>query len=178
MKGLIPPVILNRFLQRQPLAVHYLRQCAVEMAHKRRGPSTGRARFSLRSSRVSSENGRTVDKMDKEESIDKGSMSPVEFAITSNTLGSFVFIGASSKQYEDPVGISEFIGYHTTPRTKKRQRRRHRCCQEQGTAAGAAATPRDALFSSGSCEECRLRADPNFTAGSNGAGKYNNYITR
>lgn len=176
MKGLIPPVILNQFLQRQPLAVHYLRQCAVDLARKRMGPSVSRARFSLRRSRVSSDSGRTVDRVDKEESIDKDSMSPVEFA--SNTLGSFVFVGTSSKQYEDPVGISEFIGYHTTPRTKKRQRRRHRCCQEQGTAVGDVATARDALFSSGSCEECRLRADPNFTVGSNGTGKYNKYITR
>lgn len=165
MKGLIPPVILNRFLQRQPMAVQYLRECAVEDACKRR-PCTNRTRFSLRSSKISSDSNKTAD---KEESIDKDLMSPMEFP--SNALGSFVFIGTSSKQYEDPVGISEFIGYHTTPRTKKRQKRRHRCCQEQGAAA-AAAVGKDTLFSSGSCEECRLRADPNFTAGSGGAWKY------
>lgn len=170
MKGFIPPVILNRYLQRQPMAVHYLRECAVEIARSRR-PSTGHARFSLRSSRISTDSSnRTVE---KEESMDKDSMTSIEFA--SNALGSFVFVGSASRQYEDPVGISEFIGYHTTPRMKKRQRRRHRCCQEQ---SGAGATATDALFSSGSCEECRLRADPNFNAGGSSAGKYNKYMTR
>lgn len=173
MKGLIPPVILNRFLQRQPLAVHYLRQCAMDMARMRQLPSVSRTRFSLiRSSKTPLDFARTAEREDKEESIERGSMSPVEFA--TNALGSFVFVGNSSKPYEDPVGISEFIGYHTAPRMKKKQRRRHQCCQEQGTAAEASG--RDTLFSSGSCEECRMRADPNFTAG-NGS-RHNKYITR
>ena len=172
MKGLIPPIILNRFLQRQPLAVHYLRQCVTDMARMRQLPSISRTKFSLRSSRISSDFARTAEKADKEESIDRGSMSPVEFA--SNTLGSFVFIGNSSKPYEDPVGISEFIGYHTTPRTKKKQGRRHRCCQEQGAAGEASG--QDALLSSGSCEECRMRADLNFIPGN--GGRHNKYITR
>jgi hypothetical protein len=172
MKGLIPPVILNRFLQRQPLAVHYLRETLMDMARTRRLPCVSRTKFSLRSTRVSSDYDTPVD---EEDSTDRGSLSPVEFS--TNALGSTLFTGNSSKLYEDPVGISEFIGHNTTPRTKKRQRRRHWCCHDQDSAEG---TGRETLFSSGSCEECRKRANPNFpAAGSNGMSRNNNnYITR
>lgn len=153
MKGLIPPVILNRFLQRQPMCVHYLGQCALDRARKQRPIDC--VRFSLRSNRNSSDSNRTLDDEEKD---------PLVFA--KDALGSYIFVGGNaSKQYEDPVGISEFIGYHTTPRMKKRQRRRHRCCQ---VAAAEQGTPKDALFSSGSCEECRLKAEPNFTSASGG----------
>lgn len=177
MKGFIPQVILNRYLQRQPMAVHYLRECAVEKARSQR-PLTSHTRFSCRSSKISTDK-TSLDKIstdssnrtaeEKEDSTDKDLMASIEFA--GNGLGSYLLVGSASRQYEDPVGISEFIGYHTTPRMKKRQRHRHRCCQEQTGAT-------DTLFSSGSCEECRLRADPNFTAKGSGVGKCNKYMTR
>ena len=173
MKGLIPPMILNRFLQRQPLAIHYLGQCAMEEVHRQR-PS----RLPFRKRRTPLESNRTNHFSGATE---HGSVLSAEFA--SNALGSFVFVNNSWKQYEDPVGISEFIGYHTTPRMRKNQRRRHRChChmeqqqQQQQQQGGASTAEKESMFSSSSCEECGRSKESNFPTGS--GSRYNNYMTR
>lgn len=167
MKGLIPPMILNRFLQRQPLAIHYLGQCAMREEVHRQRP----ARLPFRKSRTPSESNRTNHLSGDTERA--SSVLSAEF--TSNALGSFVFVNNSWRQYEDPVGISEFIGYHTTPRMRKNQRRRHMChchTEQQGGASAAA------IFSSSSCEECGRSKESNLPTGSGSKGRYNNYMTR
>ena len=189
MKGLIPPLVLDRFLQQQPLAIHCMRQCIAEELKKHNPLSP--ARFFLRTHTTSPTESRTshqprIKKEEEEEVMEGregGCLSPTEFA--GNGLGSFVFVSTSSKQYEDPVGISEFIGYNTAPRAKRRQRRRHRCCQssveQQGSGGGGGASGgMDSFFSSGSCEECRARAGSMDTIGGWGGGRsrYNNYMTR
>ena len=179
MMGFIPPVILNRFLQRQPLAIHYLRECAMEIAERQR-PSS-HARFSLKSNFTSSDSNKTTATAaaattattSTEEDMHRDSMDSIDFP--SNLLGSFSREHLQMPCYEDPVGISEFIGYNTTPRVKKRQKRRHRCCLLNGTAVATSfgggggggrggGGDREMLFSSGSCEECRMRAELNFAA--------------
>lgn len=169
MKGLIPPLILNRFLQRQPLAIHYLGQCAMEEVHRQR-----LSELPFRKSRIPSESNRTNHFSG---AIEQGSALSAEFS--SNALGSFVFVNNSWKQYEDPVGISEFIGYHTTPRMRKHQRRRHRCrCHMEQQQGGASTAGREAMFSSSSCEECGRSKESNLPTGSGSKGRYNNYMTR
>lgn len=183
MKGLIPPLVLTRFLQRQPLAIHYMRQCIAEEAKKH--PPLNPARFFLRTHSTSPAETKTSDK--DEERKEEDSLSSAEFS--GNGLGSFVFVSTSSKQYEEPVGISEFIGYNTAPRMKRRQRRRHRCCQssaeqqdERGGGGagggGGGGGNLDSFFSSGSCEECRARVGSvdNF-GGAGGWGGRNRYRT-
>lgn len=175
MKGLIPPVILSRFLQRQPLAIHYLRQCVVEEARKHT-PAV-HIRFSLRSNGVPSDH-RTKEQCDGDSDEETQSVNSLEFA--NNALASIVCVNnASYKQYEEPVGISEFIGYNTAPRTKRRQRRRHRCCQSSQEQGGGA--NKESFFSSGSCEECHIHrgisVGADNTAGSGSRRRYN-YITQ
>ena len=198
MKGLIPPLLLSRFLQRQPLAIHCLRQCVVEEARKYT-PST-HVRFSLRSDGISSDHrGRGSDGSDPQGEGDASDgerelvVNSAEFA--NNALASFVYVNNSCKQYEDPVGISEFIGYNTAPRTRRRQRRRHRCCRK-GTAAeqeerggggggeGGEGESKEWFFSSGSCEECGMHDEGAWLGGgeanSTGGGRrrYMNYVTQ
>ena len=184
MMGFIPPVILNRFLQRQPLAIHYLRECAMEIAQRQR-PSS-HARFSLKSNITSSDSNKTTATTtttttattSAEEDMDRDSMDSIDFP--SNLLRSFSREHLLMPCYEEPVGISEFIGYNTTPRMKKRQKRRHKCCLLNGTAMaaslgggrGGGGGDKEMLFSSGSCEECRMRAELT-VGGTNGIKKCN-----
>lgn len=179
MKGLIPPLILSRFLQRQPLAIHYLSQCVREEARKHT-PAV-HVRFSLRTNGLLSDH-RTRDQYDGD-SEERQSANSLEFA--NNALASIVCVNnASYKRYEDPVGISEFTGYNTAPRTKRKLRRRHRCCQsslEQGSGAGG---NKESFFSSGSCEECGMHRGLSVggggggeTAGNGSRSRYN-YITQ
>ncbi len=181
MKGLIPPLVLNRFLQRQPLAIHYMRQCVAEELKKHKPPNP--ARFSLKTHGDSPTESRTSHLSRAEEEVDEGRERDchVSAEFAGNGLGSFV-LTSTSKQYEDPVGISEFIGYNTAPRTKRKQRRRHRCCQsavEQQEAGGRGGGGGNVdFFSSGSCEECRARASSADTLMVGGRGRYNNYMNR
>lgn len=174
MKGLIPPLILSRFLQRQPLAIRYLRECVMEEVRRQR---PNHVRFSLRNSRIATAENTTdqreLPSFEKEESRD--SMSSIEFGTNTCNLGSFLFAN-SSRQYEDPVGISEFTGYNTAPRTKKRQSRRHRCCR-RSSADLEHGIGVDSFFSSGSCEECGMGSHGH-TASSGTGRRYSNYITR
>ena len=188
MKGIIPPLVLNRFLQRQPLAIHYMAQCVAEEVKKKHKP-VNPARFFLKANDTSSTESRTNSHIRAGEEGEEGesdSLSSAEF--TSNGLASFVFVSTSSKQYEDPVGMSEFIGYNTAPRMKRRQRRRHYCCQNDveqrgvaGAGGGSGGGNVDCFFSSGSCEECRARsraASVDNLGVNGGRSRYNNYITR
>lgn len=172
MKGFIPPLVLSRFLQRQPLAIHYLRECVTEEARKHT-PAV-HVRFSLISNGVPSEHTRTKEQCDMDGSGEGESLNPLDFA--NNALASFIYVNnASCKQYEDPVGISEFIGYNTAPRTKRKQRRRHRCCPGSGLEQGGVVdrssnNNKESFFSSGSCEECGMHVSSRRTLSVGGAG--------
>ena len=183
MKGLVPPLILSRFMQRQPLAIHYLRQCVVEEARKHT-PAI-HVRFSLLSNGVPT-NGVKPDSSHTDSDQERESLDSLDFG--NNALASIVCVNnASYRQYEEPVGISEFIGYNTAPRTKRRQRRRHRCCMNSLEQRGGAASNMDSFLSSGSCEECgmHMHGSGRGTAGGvggagedAGARRRYNYITQ
>lgn len=194
MKGLISPLVLHQFLQRQALAIHYMRQCIAEEMKKHNPISP--ARSLLRTHATSPAESKTGHQLRGEEEEEEeggeegereeGCLSPTEFA--GHGMGSIVVVSMSSKQYEEPMGISEFVGYNTAPRTKRKQRRRHRCCQntvEPQGGGGEGGGPSgggilDSFFSSGSCEECRARAgstDANVGWGA-GRNRYKNYMTR
>lgn len=136
------------------MAIHYMRRCVMEEAQKLK--PYHQVRFSFGSNGIVSDNKRTVTNEVKDSKEKDLSLSSSEFA--GNTVGSYIFLNSSSKQqYEEPMGISEFIGHHTLPKQKKKKWK-HRCCygaMDHETAGN------EVLINSGSssCEECAICRD-------------------
>lgn len=155
MKGSLPPVIMDLFLQRQPMAVHYLKQSVMEYARKQIMPIY-RSRFSLKTHGHTTSEEKTSDP--NSDSIkDKDSLvESLDFG--DNVLESFVFVNTLSKQYEEPVGISEFVGYRAVSSKQRQQpQRRHRCCGRAVEDSSLEVEGNDSLLhNSEICEDCAM----------------------
>lgn len=123
MKGGLPPAIMKLFMEKQPMAVHYLKQSIIEQIKCRKprqhrklsGKTKGAATSDEKTEDSQASTLRLYDSLD---SVDFGT----------DALSSFVCVNTIAKQYEEPVGLSEFVGYQTTPNRKRSSRKRHRCC--------------------------------------------------
>lgn len=152
MKGSLPPMIMNLVLQRQPMAVHYLKQSVME--HVKKQKTVYRSRFSFKTCGTTTSEQKTGDPISEPNKDSDSSIESLDFG--NDALTSFVFVNTLTRQYEEPVGISEFVGYPAVSGKQRQQsQRRHRCCgravEDVSLEAGG---NEPLLFNSGVCEDC------------------------
>ena len=114
VRGKVPSILMKRFLQRQPMAINNLRQCVMEKLHDQKPFHHTKFSFKGNTDKRTTE----VTESSRELSLDSSSTD-----FTNNALRSFIFVNTSSRQYEDPVGISEFIGDNAAKQRRKQMRR-------------------------------------------------------
>ena len=124
MDGL-PESIIKTFVEKQPMAVHYLKLSITEQIrnrkqrqHSRKPSKKTKGATTSSDERVEDASARPLNLNDSLDSVDFGT----------DALASFVCVNTIARQYEDPVGISEFVGYKATPSRKCNSRKRHQCC--------------------------------------------------
>ena len=155
MRGSLHPANMNKLLQRQPIALYYLKQSVMEYA--RNHTSIPHSRFSHQTHGFMTTRDRTSSLLADSTKDKDLSMEPLDFG--SNVLRSFVFVSTLSTQYEEPLGISEFVGYAGV--SGKQRLRKHRYCgrtMEECTSEEGA--NESLLLGSEMCEECALFREP------------------
>lgn len=152
MRGSLPPLIMNLFLQRQPMAVHYLKQSVMEYTYKQM--PIHHHRFSLKTHGTMTAEDRTSCPLSGSNKDEDPSIEPLDFG--RSILQSFVFVSTLTNQYEEPLGISEFVGYSS----KQRSWTRHRCCGRMVEGYTSEVGQKESvLISSEVCDECSTIRD-------------------
>ena len=136
------------------MAVHYLKQSVMEYTQKQM--PIHRSRFPLKTHGTKTAEQRTNYPLTDSTKDDNSSIQSLDLG--RNILQSFIFVSTLTNQYEEPVGISEFVG-HRSMSSKQRQwsQRRHRCCGR--TVEDYTSENESLVFSSDLCEECAVFGD-------------------
>ncbi len=144
---LVPPIILNRFMQRQPMSIRHLKQTVMAESLKMK---PHKEEFSLKGDFV---NGNKKSSESEKEDLS----TDLEYSSDDNAR-SCVLVNNLSLQYEEPIGISEFIGHgsDSKPEGKRvhagKRRQLPKYCKSCATILGKGG--KEMLLSSGSCEQC------------------------
>jgi len=155
LKDGLPESIIKSFVEKQPMAVHYLKLSISEqirnrkqLQHCRKQPTRTKGSTISSDDKVEDASARPLNLNDSLDSVDFGT----------DALASFVSVNTIARQYEDPVGISEFVGYKATPNKKRNPRKRHQCCGRTVGDLSLEVGARDSSCLGGSevCADCAM----------------------